>query len=138
MIALKLRSVKMKRVDKIIQKVKDELEKENQNDRYLIGEFFNLLFWKDYGSGHVDVKDKGNIFKEIEEATKTYHDEGDESVRLDLEKILPFINKIRKQIGLMELSNTLFGGGTLMERTPEVDKHLILQELEKSNDPSEY
>ena len=121
----------MKRVDKIIEKVRDELEQAQRDERYLMGEFFNLLFWKDYGGGHVVFKDEENIFEEIKKATKETNYDGEESVRLDTNKILPFINKIRKQLGMFELSNTLFGGGTLMERTPEVTKELILKGLEK-------
>ena len=119
----------MKGVDKIIERVREELEKDKRDNRRLVDSFFNLLFWKDYGGNHVDINYKSNIFKEIEEATKMENYDGEESLRLDTEKILPFINKIRKQLGMLELTNKLFGGGNLMERTPEVDKQLILKEL---------
>ena len=116
--------------DKIIEGVKELLDKGQQNDRMLMEEFFNLLFWKDYKGGHLDLKDKSNIFAEIKKATEI-RDYGDgEYPTLVMEEILPFINKIRKQIGLLELTNSLYSG-TLMERTPEVEKELILEELEK-------
>lgn len=121
----------MKTIDKIIEKIRDELEKDKQDDRMIMDNFLNLLFWKDYGSSHVDCKDRGEIFKQIEEATEI-EDYGDgEYPRLDTNGILPFVNKIRKQLGLFELTNELFGGGNLMERTPEIEKELILKELAK-------
>jgi len=42
-------------------------------------------------------------------------------------KTLPFINKLRKQIGLKELTTKL--NHCLMEITPEVRKELILKKL---------
>lgn len=116
--------------EKIIEEVKELLDKGQQGDRMLMSEFFNLLFWKDYKGGYVDIKDEDNIFEEIKEATEI-EDYGDgEYPRLDVDKILPFINRLREQIGLLELTNSLYAG-TLMERTPEVEKELILKELGK-------
>lgn len=122
----------MKRIDKIIEEIiREELEKEIQDNRILMSEFFNLLFWKDYKGSYLNENDKSNIFKEIEEATRIWNYDGEESIRLSIEKILPFVNKIREQIGLKKLTTYLYTG-TLMERTPEVDKQLILKELEKN------
>ncbi len=121
----------MERIDKIIGNIKEELEKDKQDDRMLMDEFLNLLFWKDYGSSHVDCKDRGEIFKQIKEATKIENYDDEECPRLDTNEILPFVNKIRKQLGLLELANNVFGSGTLFERTPEIEKELILMELEK-------
>ncbi len=116
--------------DKIIEGVKDLLDKGQQDDRTLMSEFFNLLFWRDYKGGYVDIKDKDNIFTKIKEATEI-EDYGDgEFPRLDMREILPFINKLRKQIGLLELTDRLYSG-TLIEMTPEVKKELILKELSK-------
>lgn len=92
--------------------------------------FLNLLFWRDYKDGHISCKDRSCIFEKIKEATTHNYYEDEESVSLDTKKILPFINKIRKQIGLLELTNSLYSG-TLLERTPEVERELILKELEK-------
>ena len=47
---------------------------------------------------------------------------------LDTKNILPFINKIRKQIGLPELTDKL--DNILMEINDEVRKRLILKGLE--------
>jgi len=105
-----------------------EVVSKNDLDRMLLDDFLNLLFWKNYTEGYVDIKDRDNIFKEIRKATKT-NDYGDgEYDSLDTNKILPFINKIRKQIGLKELTNKLMVG-TLIEVDDEVRKELILKEL---------
>ncbi len=115
----------------IIEGVKDLLDKGQQDDRALMEQFFNLLFWRDYKDGYVNIKDKDNIFVKIKETGEIKHYGDDEyTINLNTDKILPFINKIRKQIGLLELDNTLYAG-TLIERTPEVEKKLILKELEK-------
>ena len=118
--------------EKIIRGVKDLLDKGEQDDRALVDKFLNLLFWRDYGNSHVDCKDRGNIFEEIEKATnfQIFPNDDENYAILDTGKILPFVNKIRKQLGLLELDNTLFSG-TLMEMTPEIKKELILKELAK-------
>lgn len=117
--------------DKIIEGVNNLLDKGQLEDRALMDSFLNLLFWKDYKDGHVNYKDRENIFTQIKEATtKCYYDD-EEYVDLNVDKILPFVNKIRKRLGLLELDNTLYRG-TLLERTPEVEKRLILKELEKN------
>lgn len=93
----------------------------------LMENFLNILFWRDYTDGHIKCGDRSNIFEEIKKATikrSGYK-------LLDMNKILPFVNKLRKQIGLKELTIKLHNG-TLMEMTPEVRKELILKELENN------
>jgi hypothetical protein len=103
----------------------DEIESE---DNSLINEFFNILFWKDYFSGYLDINDKQNILSEIKKCSEEYdYGEDGKGVKLDTEEILPFINRLRVKIGLPEL--TLELNHCLMELTDEVRKELILQEL---------
>ncbi len=116
--------------NKIIEGVKDLLDEGQQDDRILMDGFFNLLFWRDYKDGHVKCGDRGRIFEEIKKATKTDFYGEDRSVHLDVDKILPFINKLRVQLGLLELCSTLIFND-LVEMTPEVKKELILKELKK-------
>lgn len=112
------------RNDKTIEDIKEILENEEMIIYRGIDKFFNLLFWKNYGEGYVNVEDKSNIFKEIKINLKEYGDYTD----LNSKGILPFINKIRKQIGLPELTNKL--DNILQEITPEIRKKLILKGLE--------
>lgn len=101
--------------DLTLEKIQEAIESERATSRQLINCFFNLLFWKNHGEGYVNVNDKGKIIDEIKNST-------------DTEKILPFVNKIRKQIGLPELTIKL--NNILMEMTDEVRKRLILKGLE--------
>jgi len=105
------------------QKITELIEDIEFENIKLMNEFFNLLFWKDYSKGHINIEDKVIIWKEINNA-KT----NKEFIGLDTKKILPFVNKIRKQIGLKELTNELYNG-TLLEITDEVRKELILKKL---------
>jgi len=114
--------------EEIVEEIKGLLDKSQQDDRILMGEFFNLLFWRDYKDGYVGCEDRQNIITEIRKHTRRNGYNGDEYVSLDTNKILPFVNKIRKKINLPELDNTLYSG-TLLEVTPEVRKELILKEL---------
>ena len=111
----------------IVEKVEELLEEQDINNQFLMEQFFNLLFWKDYKEGHVHPKDKDNIFLEITKATRETNYDGEKSYRLDTKEILPFINKIRKQIGLKELTEEL---GCLMEMTTEVKKEIMMKRLE--------
>ena len=111
----------------IVERVEDLLEEADTNNRVLMQQFFNLLFWKDYQENHVNEKDKGNIFLEIVEATRETNYDGEKNYHLDTKKIFPFINKIREQIGLKELTEEL---GCLMEMTTEVKKEMMLKRLE--------
>ncbi len=112
----------------IIEKIKDLLEERDTTNYHLINQFFNLLFWKDYSDGHVNVGDRSNILEEIKKATiEKDYGEGNE-YNLDTKKILPFINKIRNQIGLKELTTEL--NDCLMEMTTEVKKEIIMKRLE--------
>ena len=105
---------------KLINEIEELIEDNEMKNYSLMNSFFNILFWKNHSEGYLNINDKQNILKEIEKATKGEY--------LDTEKILPSINKIRKQIGLKEL--TLKLNNTLIEITPEVEKLLILKELE--------
>jgi len=109
-------------MEELKEKISDLIEDEKMKDWTSIGSFFNLLFWKNYTEGYVDVKDKNSILTEIKNATIN----GD----LDTEEILPFVNKIRKQIGLKELTTKL-ENGWLAEITDKVRKELIIKALEK-------
>lgn len=104
---------------KIIDEIEDLIKERDLQNHYLMNAFFNLLFWKNYSEGYVNVNDKHSILTKISEAT-----DGDS---LNTKKILPFVNKIRTQIGLKELTAEL--DGCLMEITPEVTKRLILKNL---------
>lgn len=106
-------------MEELKEKISDLLEERKRLERSVINNFFNILFWKNYNEGYIDVKDRHSILDEIEKATN-----GD---FLNAKKILPFVNKIRKQIGLKELTAEL--DGCLMEITDEVRKRLILQGL---------
>ncbi len=89
--------------NKTLESIKEAIEKQEQSFRYRLDSFFNLLFWKNYGEGLVKAEDKTAILSEIEKATRIdYYDETEQS-SLDAKKILPFINKLRKQLGLEEL-----------------------------------
>ncbi len=113
---------------KIKEEIEDLLEEMDMNNYKLINQFFNLLFWKDYGEGHVDEKDKSNILLEINKATIEKDYGSGNEYDLDTKKILPFINKIRNQLGLKELTTEL--GDCLMEMTIEVKKEIIMKKLE--------
>ena len=111
------------KTEEVKEKINELIEDINYNSKHLISEFLNLLFWKDYSEGHINSGDRLSIFSEIEKATKTGND-----YFLDTNKILPFINKLREQIGLTELTTKM--GNCLMELTDEVRKELIVKELE--------
>ena len=111
-------------MDDLKEAINELIDDYNIGYKILINDFFNLLFWKDFHSGHVDIEDKHRILEEIGKAKKRYHED---NFTLDTEKILPFINKIRKQIGLPEL--TLEIDNMLMEIDDSVRKELILRRL---------
>jgi len=100
------------------EEISDLLEEKKMEENNSINSFFNLLFWKNYEKGYVECYDE--ILTEIKEATTNGN--------LDTKKILPFVNKIRKQIGLKELTAEL--DDILYEITPEITKRLILKRLE--------
>lgn len=110
------------------EKISDLIDNHATDERCLFNEFLNILFWKDYKEGHIDVKDKDSIFGKIKEATKEHGTDCETYYSLDTKKILPFINKIRKQIGLKELTLELHHN-CLMEMTEEVKKELMLKKL---------
>ena len=112
------------RDEKTIKAIKEVLEDFKYENYRLFQDFFNLLFWKNHTEGYVSYEDRTKILEEIEKNT-TEH-KGD--INLNAEKILPFVNKIRKQIGLPELTNKL--DNILQEITPEIRKKLILKGLE--------
>ncbi len=118
-----------KEITKQVEKIGEILEQTEGKNRRLLDEFFNLLFWKDYQDGHVCVEDRMEISTEIEEATINKYYDGDDNSYLHTKKILPFINKIRKQIGLKELTTEL--GDCLMEMTTEIKKEIIMKRLEE-------
>jgi len=109
-------------MEELKETINELIDGYEMNYRMLINKFFDILFWKNFSGGYLNVEDKGSILEEIEKAKRKYHE-----YTLDTEKILPFINKIRKQIGLPEL--TLELNNSLMEITEEVRKELILRRL---------
>ena len=109
--------------ENIKEKINDLIEEKETSERALINNFFDILFWKNYSEGYVNFQDKRDIFKEIKNAEIKDN-------FLDTKKILPFVNKIRKQIGLKELTAEL-NEGYLQEITPEVMKKLIVRGLEE-------
>ena len=110
--------------DLTLEKIREAIENERVSSRQLINHFFDILFWKDYSKGYVKTTDKSIIVDEIEKSTSAFPDVN----LLDTKKILPFINKIRKQIGLPELTTKL--NNSLQEIDEEVRKKLILKGLE--------
>jgi len=93
----------MKNKEEVLEKVDGLLYGLVSSNRYLFQRFLSLLFWKDFEDGHITAKILHDIFSEIEKATKETEMEGDIIYSLDTEKILPFINKMRKQINLPTL-----------------------------------
>lgn len=113
------------RSEETIEAIKEVLAYERADTHHIISSFFNLLFWKNYANGYVNVEDKNSILNEIVKHSEERHKE--DGLSLDTYGILPFINKIRKQIGLPELTNEL--DNILQEITPDIRKRLILKGL---------
>lgn len=97
--------------DELIESIKSLIDTSEFHKRYVLDNFLNILFWKDYSEGYISSELKKEIFR-LTETVKV--EGGDESyIVWDTEKGMEIANKIREKIGLPKLINK---GGTIMEK----------------------
>lgn len=90
------------RLYSVLNDVERIIEDEHDMVKLFLGELFNLLFWKDYREGYVDIDTRHELIALIECYTKRKSGSDEWYGFNDFERVYCVINKVRSMIGIKE------------------------------------
>ncbi len=90
------------RLYSVLNDVERIIEDEHDMVKLFLGELFNLLFWKDYREGYVDIDTRHELIALIECYTKRKSGSDEWYGFNDLERVYGVISKVRSMIGIKE------------------------------------
>lgn len=90
------------RLRSVLDDVERIIEYEHDMVKPFLGDLFNLLFWKDYRAGYVDIDTRYELIGLIDCYTKRKSGDDEWYVFDDLDHVYSVINKVRSMIGIKE------------------------------------
>ena len=102
--------------DELKEMFSQALEKQKFKRHYALDKFLSILFWKDYGSGHVLPDLKQEIYDVID-SIQPKRSGDNEWLQLDTKKAVNIANKIRKIIGM---KNLILENNMILEDSGEI------------------
>lgn len=90
------------RLCSVLNDVERIIEDEHDMVSLFLGELFNLLFWKDYREGYVDLDTRHELMGLIDFYTKRKSGSDEWYGFDDLDHVYNVIGKVRKMIGIKE------------------------------------
>lgn len=86
----------------VLDDVERIIEDEHEMVKLFLGELFNLLFWKDYRAGYVEIDTRHELIELIDCYTKRKSGCDEWYGFDDLNYVYSVISKVRNMIGLKE------------------------------------
>lgn len=90
------------RLHSVLDDVERIIEDEHDMVKLFLGELFNLLFWKDYREGYVDIDTRCELLGLIDCYTKRKSGSDEWYGFDDLDHVYSVISKVRNMIGIKE------------------------------------